>query len=246
MKTKVIYTIMILLIICCKPTFSQEMRSSQEIADMLGNCEVVPFIIKNKEIGDIISRVLPAVKYDFIYTNYTIPRGRGFRLTYMDKGYNLEDFNRLLIDIKYLGDSTIRFTDEDIIKTYIYIEACSHTTIVNDSITIAFDILKIDKSYSGQISIQDKDRGFSDTRLNYSAKATWSTHTSEPDSNALYYEFNIVNSEIVSINKLEYFQGVFDYRTKRNMGFYAFPNSEVLEPRAREYLIEYLKKQKKK
>lgn len=236
-----------ILFICifCLLGISNIAAFSQEIKDINIDYSTVPFLIKNTEVGKIVNNVLPDVTYGFNYSYSTIPRGRSFFLKYKDLTYDLQSFNKVLLDIKYLGDSSIIFSDEDLIKTYTYLDICSKQEEVNDSISFVFDIKKSDITYSGQISDYYKRIGFNNFKLNYTVKATWLTNTEMSQKNFLHYEFNIVNSEIISINRIQY---IVDNEivNKRSTGFYAFPDSEEfekIEPHGRKYRIEFLESQ---
>jgi disulfide oxidoreductase YuzD len=133
---------------------------------------ICTFIVQDNTMKEIIERVLPNVKFE-----YRMNTKRGWKgLVYICRGstYSEESFNKLLLDIKYLEDSTRSFSNEDLIKSYMYLGIASGQTTNAINFPLQFNISGARDTYIGELDDYYKRIGFSNRDLYYHAEASWS------------------------------------------------------------------------
>ena len=205
---------------------------------------IIPFIIPNTLIKQSIENVLPGVNFIYAIDLDIMPPGGGLFCTFKDRSYMVDRINRLLLDIKYLVDSTRTFSDEDLIKTFMFLSISPSINFLElNPKPINFEIEQVDSLYKGKVNDYYQRIGFDDYLLNYKAKASWFDDDQECIKEFIYF-FNITNSEIISIVR----QRII-FEVPRDYYFEALEYSEVFEkfkPTGRYFYIENLKKEKVK
>lgn len=160
------------------------------------------FSIENEEFNILLKKIFPDVVLKRFRSVDIVPNGISNNLYLNESIYNLHDFNYLLFRIKYTADSTSTYTDEELIKLYMYLEIlftqrCYDTCRIN--FPVNFEISKIEKSYEGKIAEYLSKEGFVNKKLNYTVIATWKAVGSDEQAEVREYDFNIENSELISI-----------------------------------------------
>lgn len=205
-------------------------------------------IVRNEEMQALLSKVLPGVTL-FVSENYTIvPSGHIFALFYQNQYFSIKQINSLLLEIKYNEDTNRLVSDEDLLKTYMYLEIASRQ-ICEDScifnIPVKFDISRIDETYSGDIYDYYNKIGFNNFKFNYSISASWKSKNRTLGQNFWQFNFNIINQEFVSVAKTIVIDQIVE---KQRIGFHAFKYSDEMEkhePTGKAYRKQYLENEKK-
>lgn len=215
------------------------------------------FSIENEEFNILLKKIFPDVVLKRFRSVDIVPNGISNILYFNESIYNLHDFNYLLFRIKYTADSTSTYTDEELIKLYMYLEIlftqrCYDTCRIN--FPVNFEISKIEKSYEGKIAEYLRKEGFVNKKLNYTVIATWKTVGSDEQAEVREYDFNIENSELISIVERRVITQDLPtfYMSSENQAFQSirfFPYSDEMEkyiPTGKEQSRKLFENDKKK
>ncbi|MFZ4707146.1 MAG: hypothetical protein ACOYMF_14165 [Bacteroidales bacterium] len=242
MKALYKYILILAMFIVVNSAHAQIVES-QIINDIDSICS---FIIQDNTMKEIIKRVLPNVKFE--YRMNTKRGGKGLVYIYQGSTYSDELFNMLLLDLKYIEDSTRIYSNEDLIKSYMYLGIASGQSTNSINFPVQFNISGAPNTYIGEFDEYYKKIGFNNRDLNYHAEASWSEPIYNQNNVTVkkaVFDFNIIDGEIISVVKKVFSNGhkVWD------KGLYAPVYSkemEKLRPAGRDYRIKELKEEKKK
>ncbi len=246
---KNLISIIILSVLICVELdgFSQELIVPAS-GDVRVKTEDFNLIVQNEEMQALLSKVLPGVTL-FVSENYTIvPSGHTFALLFQSQYFSIEQINSLLLEIKYNEETNRLVSDEDLLKTYMYLEIASRQECQDScifSLPVKFEITRIDNTYSGKIYDNYKRIGFNNFKLNYSISASWNSNNTLAGENFWHFDFNIVNREFVSVAKKITTGQIPE---KQKLEFHAFKYSDEMEkcePTGKDYRKQYLENGKK-
>jgi hypothetical protein len=204
------------------------------------------FSIENEEFNNLLVKILPDVSMRRFRTIDILPNGISNNLYLNEQIYNLEDINYLLFIQKYTSDTTSSYSDEELIKLYMYLEIlfeqrCYDTCRIN--FPVNFEFSKIEKIYNGKIAEDLSKPSFANFKLNYNVIAKWKKETNDEREEIREYEFNIENSEFISIVELRVITQYHSrfFKAEENQAFSifrTFPYSDEKEkysPTGKEY-----------